>query len=189
MNEQEFLRQQVILERRHMSEVKNACEAAINAGFEEESLEEFCRSCVHYLVFILDRFNAQDQKHSDLLRPRLAPEESSYLPVLDDLDVALASSREATLRLSTALEARRAGKLSAAELIYEAKAYIEYYNKTLRKRQHGISPLFERHYTIADWRAASFVTADTILEERERYAAVTARLPSGIEMKSTGRPA
>lgn len=188
MNEQEFLRQQVTLERRHMSEVKNACEAAINAGFEEAQLDAFCRTGAVYLVFILERFNAQDQKHSDLLRSRLAPEEMNYLPVLDDLDVALGSSREAIERLRTALDGRRSGKLSAAEFIYEVKAYIDYYNRTLRKRQHVISPLFERHYTIADWRAASFVTADSILEERLHYAAVQAQLPSGIELKSSGRP-
>jgi hypothetical protein len=171
-----------------MSEVKNACEAAINASFDEATLDGFCRTGAGYLVFILERFNAQDQKHSDLLRPRLTAEEGNYVPVLDDLDVALASSREAIERLRVALEGRRSGKLSAAEFVYEVRAYVDYYNRTLRKRQHVISPLFERHYTIADWRAASFVTADSILEERTRYAAVQAELPSGLELKSAGRP-
>lgn len=188
MNEIEFLHQQVSLERRHMSEVKNACEAAIEAGFNEDTLNEFCGLCGEYLVFIVDRFNAQDGAHVQLLRPRLGPEEAMFLPVLDDLEAALAANRAAIEQLRVAIEARHSGHSSAADMILAVKNYIDFYNKTLRKQQPALGPLFARHYTLADWRAASIVTADSILEERSRYTAITAALPSGIELKSSGRP-
>jgi hypothetical protein len=186
MNEQEFLDQQLALERRHLSEVKNALEAAIAAHFDEHTLDRFCQTCGGYLVFVLERFNAQEQKHVDLLRPRVTVDEGTFDQLLADYSLALEASREAVGRLRSALEARIGGKVPAAELIAQSKQYIDFYNETLRKRAPLTAALFARHYKLADWRASSFITADSILEERTRYAAVHAGLPSGIELKASG---
>jgi hypothetical protein len=187
MNELEFLHQQVSLERRHMAEVRSACQAAIEAGFSEPILDEFGGLCAAYLVFILDRFNAQDQKHVDQLHPRLTADEAGFAPVLDDLRQTLVQSREAVDLLRQALDARRRGETTAAELVLALQSYLRFYEGTLRRQQPQLAPLFARHYDLADWRAASFVTADSVLEERSRFAAVSAQLPPGIELKTPGR--
>ena len=168
MNELEFLEQQLAVERRHLSEVKNACEAAIAAQFDEATLDRFCQTCVGYLVFVLERLNAQQQKHVEVLRPRLRPEESTVAHVLAEYEPTLETSRAAVAQLRDALESRTGGKGSAAQLIAQSKRYIEFYNQTLRKRAPLTAALIARHYTLADWRAAAFVTADSILEESGR---------------------
>ena len=188
MNEQEILRQQVATERRHLAQVRNACEAALAAALEEAVLDGFCQCCAGYLVYIVARFNAQDQMHAQLLGPRLGPADASFRPMLAELEATLASSRSAIARLGKALEARRGGRATASEFILETKTYIDYFNQVLRRRQNTITPLLERLYTIVDWRAACMVTADSILEEREQYGRVELRLPAGIELKSSGRP-
>jgi hypothetical protein len=189
MNELQLIREQVSTERRHMAEVKNACGTAIERGIDTDTgLDEFCQACADYLVFILGRFNAQDQAHCELLRPRLAPDDAANRRILDDLEETLQISRGAIARLAAALDARRAGHMHAPEFVGACRDYVAFFNDVLSRRRHVIYHLFDRHYGVEDWRRASFVDADSILDERARYAHVRSKLPPGIELYSPGPP-
>lgn len=181
MDEAAFLRQQVSTERRHMAEVKNAARAALASSAATQSaakgeLAHFATAAIAYLVFIMERFNAQDQAHCELLRPRVPLSDTDDLAVLDDLEATLSLSRQAIAELA-----------SAANPVEGLRAYVAFFDEVLAIRRHVIQHLFEAHYSIDDWRKASFVDADSICEERERYSAVEAALPGGVTLASRAR--
>ncbi|MFO1428044.1 MAG: hypothetical protein U1F11_13935 [Steroidobacteraceae bacterium] len=71
MNELQYIRAQVALERGHMASVRLACQQALalpEGALPPAELADFCTRCAQYLVFIGRRFNAQDQAHADQLR-------------------------------------------------------------------------------------------------------------------------
>lgn len=188
MNEIDILRNQLSLERRHMAEVENALAAAIDAGLEAGRLDEFCRACATYLRFIGERFSRQERTHCELLRPRLAPADAANRRVLDELEETLRLSGPAIAALAAALQRRESGACQAAEFLAACRDYVEFLKRELGQRRHVIHHLFERHYRVAEWRRASCVDADSILEERELYEAVRSKLPPGIVLESARSP-
>lgn len=169
MDELAILRGQIAAERRHLVDVKAACRAALQAGHQTTGLEQFAHACRAYLLYIGRRLLAQDHAHAVLLRPRLPPGDAASHQLLDDL--------EATLRqLRTALQALEAHAAPVAGLA----EYLEFVDGVLAKRRHALEPLLTAHYSIEDWRAAAFVDADSIIEERERYTACQAAAPPGM---------
>lgn len=188
MNELQYIREQVRTERRHMAEVRLALTSALDAGFVAPILLPFCAAGARYLVFIVKRFNAQDQLHCDQLQPHLAPEDVENRESLQQLTQTLARSREAIGKLDLALRSCATG--TAEETLRSAcSSYLAFYRDELATRRNSLYPLLERHYGVAEWRRASLVDAESILEERALYGAVQASLPEGIELKSGGRPA
>lgn len=168
MDELAILRGQIAAERRHLVAVKAACRAALQDGHQTTGLEQFAHACRAYLLYIGRRLLAQDHAHAVLLRPRLPPGDAANHQLLDDL--------EATLKqLRTALQALEASTAPVAGL----SDYLAFVDNVLAKRRHSLEPLFAAHYSIEDWRAAAFVDADSIIEERERYAACQAAAPPG----------
>jgi len=168
MDELAILRGQIATERRHLVAVKAACRAALPAGRRTTGVDDFARIAGDYLLHGGRRLLAQDHAHVVLLRPRLAAGDAASHRLLDDL--------EATLRqLRTALQALEAG----ADRVAGLHDYLEFVDGVLARRRHVLEPLLAAHYSIEDWRAAAFVDADSILEERERYAACRAAAPAG----------
>ena len=187
MDELAFIREQVRTERRHMAEVRQALGTAIDARINAESLDPFCAAAVQYLLFAVRRFNAQDQAHCDQLRPRLPVDDKSSQALLDALGSTLARSRVAIDELANSTVAPPSNAQGSA-LVDAAQRYLAFYREALATQQGSLYPLFEKHYRQQDWRAASMVDADSVLEERRLYAAVRACLPDGVELKSAGRP-
>ena len=189
MNELQLIRDQVATERRHMGEVAGACREALErspAG--DTSLDELCQAAAAYLVWIAGRFNAQDQAHCDLLRPRLTADDAADHRILDDLEATLRENRVAIGRLDAALQARQAGRMHAAEFVGACRDDLRFYDDVLLQRRHVIHHLFDRHYGIEEWRRASLVDADSIVEERSRYARVRTKLPPGVELVAARPP-
>jgi hypothetical protein len=182
MNEQEFIRQQVSTERAHMGATRAALGAALAANYPATVIEPFARAAARYLVFVVRRFNAQDLEHCAILRPLIPATDLADRTTLDDLAETLGLSGSAIDALAAALNA------PAADLLAASGTYNQFYAEVLVRRRHAIYHLFERHYGIAEWRRASFVDADSILAERELYAAVGTTLPAGLELRSPGRP-
>ena len=182
MNEQEFIRQQVATERAHMGATRAALAAALGANYSDDVLETFARAAARYLGFIVRRFNAQDLEHCAILQARVAATDQADRAILSDLAATLRFSGQAIDALAAAVDA------PAAELLAACGAYNRFYTEVLGSRRHAIYHLFERHYGIVEWRQASFVDADSILEERELYAAVASALPAGLELRSPARP-
>jgi hypothetical protein len=183
VDELAFIRNQVVNERRHMAAVKNACAAAIEARPAHDALDAFCRSCCDYLIFIVNRFNAQDGMHCEQLRAHVPQSDVEEQRMLDDLESTLRLSAQALAELSAARQRRERGELDAESFLAACERYVRFFNSTLSKRRHGLTQLLERHYALPQWRRASMVDADSIVEERQGYAEVQARLPPGIELK------
>jgi hypothetical protein len=184
VNELEFIRRQVSTERSHMAAVRSACAAALALPVDERPQVDFLLACAAYLAFAVGRFNAQDQAHCDQLRLRLPADAAQDRAMLDDLDRTLAASRKALDALAAALRVREAAGDVGDDVAFVAalRGYLSFYSSVLAGRRHALQHLFEAYYTIADWRAASAVDADSILEERARYSRVADLLPDGIAL-------
>jgi len=180
VNEIEFIRRQVSTERTHMAAVRSACATATSRPPAERADVEFLRACAEYLVFVEGRFNAQDQTHRALLGLRLPANAAQDLATLEDLGRTLAASRGAISKLEVAV---RGGNDEA--FLSALRTYLAFYSNVLAGHRHVLHHLFDAHYEVADWRAASAVDADAILEERERYARVAGLIPDDIELAPT----
>lgn len=172
MNEIEIIRSQLALEQSHASEVANACAAAFvdpNAPSRSvEAIAGFRDSCVSYLVWVLARFEERDQTLSELLAARrpgtLAGQSGTGREVLSRLETALAA---------TDAEAARTGW----------REFARYFNSAWTPRHAVLEAALTEHATVAQWRAVCAIDADSMLEERNRYAQVTRHLPAGIELR------
>lgn len=183
MNEVDFLRDQLALERHHFDAVRGACETALAAAIEPARLEEFCRVAARYLCFAGERLALRDRVHCEQLRALLAREDAASHNLVDDLGATLAPRRAALDSLAAGLTERRADELSAAGFIDLCRESLRALDAALARRPPVLQRLLDRHYRVVEWRNASQVDADSILEERERYERVRAKLPRGIELE------
>jgi hypothetical protein len=197
MNEVELIRGQLTLERQHAAEVARACASALAAagsrGTERlASLEAFRQAGVEYLVWMLSRFEEREQVFHDLLRGRFPTEDPNRRAV----EAALAlpgTSREALAKLETALgatvdsdsAAAPAGDSLAGRSVARWTDFLRFFSGAWSARRDEIDRLFERQAKVTDWRTVSDIDADSIVDERSRYARVKATLPAGIEMSPT----
>ncbi len=186
MNEVELIRGQLNLERQHAAEVAKACASArADAGWQGTterlaSLEAFRQAAVEYLVWMLSRFEEREQVFHDLLRDRFPAEDPNRRAV----ETALAlpgTSREALAKLETALGSTVDSGSAAARWT----DFLRFFSGAWSARRDEIDRLFERQAKVADWRTVSDIDADSIVDERSRYARVKATLPAGIEMSPT----
>jgi hypothetical protein len=185
MNEVELIRRQLGVERQHAAEVSRDCASVFAAAGEEipsggeqlAPLEAFRQASVEYLAWILSRFEEREQVFHDLLRGRLAADDPNRRAV----ETAFAlpgTSREALAKLEIALRATGAGDTAT-----HWTEFLRFFSSAWSARRDEIDRLFERQAKIADWRTVSDIDADSIVDERNRYARVKATLPAGIEIQ------
>lgn len=185
MNEIELIRRQLAVERQHATDVARACASALAGADTAEnstltsdrgaSIAAFRAASVEYLAWILSRFEEREQVFHDLLRKRFAADDPNRRAV----EAALAlpgSSREALARLEGALSAGNADRWSE---------FLQFFTGAWSTRRDEIDRLFERHAKVPDWRTVSTIDADSIVDERNRYARVAATWPTDIEMSHT----
>jgi hypothetical protein len=194
MNEIQLLRTELATERAHVSAVANACASALGgaagAPAAGSPLAQFLQASVEYLVCVLAWFEERDQRLTDLARalPE-APERSA-------LEEALARpgrSREALAKLEAACArsvAPVAGPASAAGDAAQRRwqEFAQYFNGTWSVRRDALEALLAGNPRPGDWRAVCGIDADSILEERRRYAQVYARLPPGTMLAPAPAP-
>lgn len=193
MNEIEFIRKQMETERRHIEGVAAACAVAIEQSMrarplEKVALEDFCEACIDYLVHVMGRFRARDQVHYQLLYARLSPSSLEERTLLQHLEKSLNTGRTALAKLEHALAERRRNRMTAKDLLTVCQEYLGFLNDAFGVRRDRIQALFDKHYGVDEWRHASFIDADSILDERARYARVQAKLPAGIRLSTADRP-
>ena len=185
MNEVELIRGQLTLERQHAAEVARVCVSALAAGGSQgterlASLEAFRQAGVDYLVWMLSRFEEREQVFHDLLRGRFPTEDPNRRAV----EAALAlpgTSREALAKLETAL----GSTVDPGSAAVPWTDFLGFFSGAWSARRDEIDRLFERQAKVTDWRTVSGIDADSIVDERSRYARVKATLPAGIEMSPT----
>ena len=187
MNELEIIRSQLAVEQSHAAEVANACAAVFGstraAAAVSETTAPFREACVSYLVWVLARFEERDQTLSELLASRQPPGNGASGASARHLGSLIASSgtsREALSRLESALAAAESQAARAGW-----QEFARFFNSAWAPRRAALERALAEHLGIADWRAVCAIDADSILDERSRYARVLAQLPAGIELRRT----
>ena len=160
MNELDLIRKQLVTERRRAAEVAQACARAAHDRWETDELRQ---ARVDYLVFVLSRFEERDQILADLYRARLGDAQDRGR--LEALMHGPGASREVLVKLEAALAAN-----GAAEAPDRWRQFAEDFDGPWRARRDAVDALLERNPRVTDWRAVSFVDADSIVEERALYA-------------------
>ena len=185
MNEIEIIRSQVAAEQSHTVEVTRACatvfatEGAAAASGEATAL--FREACVSYLVWVLARFEERDQTLSELLAARQPPASGPAAAGVRHLASLIArpgTSREALSRLEAALAA---GESPTARAGW--REFIRFFDAAWSPRRAALDGALAEHLGVADLRAVYAIDADSILDERKRYARVAAQVPAGTELR------
>jgi hypothetical protein len=185
MNEIELIRGQLLTERLHATAVANACAEALGrsellAPTSGSPLEEFRQACVEYLVCVLTWFEERDQRLIELWHARLARGDAERR-TLDDLLTSRGRSREALEKLAAAL-ASSAEPATDQEVPERWQEFAQFFNGVWRARRDAIDALLGPNNRTTDWRHFGGIDADSILEERSRYARVHATLPAGAAL-------
>jgi hypothetical protein len=186
VNELEIIRSQLVVEQSHAAEVGNACAAVLGstgaASVPSEATARFRDACVSYLVWVLARFEECDQTLSEVLASR-QPQTNGAAAMsarhLAELVNRPGTSREALSRLEAALAA---GESDGARAAWQRLA--RFFNSEWIPRRAALERALAEHLSVADWRTISAIDADSILDERNRYAHVLAQLPTGIELRA-----
>ena len=143
------------------------------AGPASASLGQFRRACVDYLACVLAWFEERDQRLAELVQVRSGaadPARRAFEEVLGRPG----RSREALAKL----EAACAG--AAARQAW--REFGEYFNGTWSTRRDALETLLASNTRASDWRTLGGIDADSILEERRRYALVAAQVPRGVHL-------
>jgi hypothetical protein len=181
MNEIQLIRHQLAEERKHAGAVANACATAL-AGVAADAvtsgspLAQFRQACVDYLVCVLAWFEERDQRLADVLRARLKPEDL-VRHTLEEVLSCRGRSREALEKLEAAVAG--AGGQRGRDAWQE---FTQYFNSVWSARRDALDALVAADARPADWRAVAGIDADSILEERRRYALAYARVPPGVTL-------
>jgi len=177
MNEIQLIRTQLAAERQHASTVANACATALGrrnavALSSGSSLEGFRQACVDYLVCVLAWFEERDQRLTDLWHARLASGDAARR-ALDDVLASPGRSREALEKLKAAV-ACASGE--------SWREFAQFFNSVWSARRDAIDALLAANTRTTDWRVIAGIDADSVLEERNRYARVSTTLPAGASL-------
>jgi hypothetical protein len=185
VNEIELIRTQITTERIHAARAVRACMAALGAAqpAKAHAVQTFRDTCVSYLVWVLARFEQRDQLLAELLQGLAAAcggaHEGSVALELGAIAARPGTSRDALTKLEAALGA---GSPDAARSAWEAFAH--FFESAWSERRIAIEQHLSRLPGTLHWRAVCAVDADSILEERTRYARLAAQLPEGIALEA-----
>ncbi len=188
MNEVQLIRNQLALERAHAAAVANGCASALQGdagvGPASDALEQFRRACVDYLACVLAWFEERDQRLTDLIAARF----SATDPARRAFEEVLARggrSRDALARLEAACTTGHAGAAPGAAARQQGwREFAGYFNGVWSTRRDALDALLSSNSRASDWRALGGIDADSILEERRRFAAVSAQVPPGVTLSA-----
>lgn len=180
MNEVELIRHQLALERAHVGAVATACANAMQdeagAAATSDSLGQFRRTSVEYLACVLAWFEERDQRLTELLQARFAPSDPARR-ALEEVLARRGRSREVLAKLEAACAASTAAGAAGRQGWRE---FAEFFNAIWNTRRDALDALLATDSRATDWRTFGGIDADSILEERRRYAQVCAQVPPGV---------
>lgn len=163
MNETDLILRQITIERLHASELIAACRALDPSA---PRASEFIQACLGYLALIEQRWRTRVRGHAERLQ------------AMGDRLGGRGEPRQAALTRALA-ELRRLDEpplttgRTRQDTNSEIKSYTDFlmsYVTSIGDLDTLVAPL----YTVADWRAVAALDADAVLEERRRYAALSA---------------
>lgn len=185
MNEIQLIRTQLTAEREHAAAVANACVSALqraegNRAPGSPAPGEFRQACVDYLVCVLAWFEERDQRLADLAHARGGDADPGRR-ALEEVLARPGRSREALEKLEAACAA---GGASARDTTLKERwqDFVRYFGSVWATRRDGLDALLASNAHVRDWRSVGGIDADSILEERQRYARVCALLPPGVSL-------
>ena len=187
MNEVELIRHQLALERAHLGAVATACanamqdEAAAAAG--GDSFGQFRRASVEYLACVLAWFEERDQRLTELLQTRLRSMDPAWRS-FEELLARPGRSREVLAKLEAACAGTSAGSAARRQGWRE---FTEYFNAVWSTRRDALDALLSTDSRATDWRTFGGIDADSILEERRRYAQVRSQVPPGVALDTSAQ--
>ena len=179
MNELELIRTQLNAERSHAAAVADAGSLVLATQPDAVgALEEFREACVDYLVCVLAWFEERDRRVAQLAHA-WAPEHPARA-ALDEVLARPGRSREALEKLEAALGSGDGG---------DWREFAHFFHAVWSTRRDALDALLGAHARVGDWRTLAGIDADTILEERARYARVRAVAPGGVQLAAEVLPA
>jgi hypothetical protein len=170
MNEVELIRAQLRVERQHAEAVARPC-ASAHAAVSVDAIE--------YLAWILTRFEEREQVFHDLIRKRFAADDPHRQAVEATLG-SPGSNREALAKLEAALGAGADAHTTALRW----SEFLNFFSRAWVTRRDEIERLFQIQAKVTDWRTVSAIDADSIVDERARWARVRATMPADTELSS-----
>lgn len=181
MNEVQLIRGQLAAERVRAGAVAAACAAAAarepGAGGPPG---EFVQAGVEYLACVLAWFEERDQRAGDLVNGP-PPGETAQWRALAEALARPGRSREALEKLERAMSAESDAAAAAQEPALWQE-FTRYFQGVWSLRRDVIDARLAEGLRAADWRTVAGIDADSILEERRRYARVRAALPTGVSL-------
>jgi hypothetical protein len=184
VNEIQLIRSQLSAERERATAVAHAC-AAVLAGAGPQNLpsgatlEEFRLASVEYLACVLGGFVERDRRLGEVYArlPADDPERRSVERIL----AGGGSSREALERLERAAGNSAGGSDGGSRRGREERwrDFARFLSGPWKARREALEQRLASNPRVADWRAVGGMDADSILEERRRYARVRPHLPAG----------
>jgi hypothetical protein len=177
VNEIQLLRAQLEAERGHVRAIAAACAATFAtaaAALDSASpLEEFRQACLDYLVCVLVWFEERDRR---LAAVSLAADKADpWAPLLAQPG----NSRAGLERLEAAFAAGADGAARWQE-------FAQFIDGPWSARRAALEGVLAASAHTAQWRQVSGLDADSVLEERSRYARVTAAAPASVALPRTG---
>ncbi len=133
-----------------------------------------------YLVCVLAWFEDRDQRLTDLWHARLAPGDAARR-ALEDVLASPGRSREALEKLEAALACTSA-PVPGSSAQESWREFAQFFNSVWSARRDAIDALLAANTPTTDWRVIAGIDADSILEERNRYARVRTTLPAGASL-------
>jgi hypothetical protein len=180
MNEIQLIREQLARERSHATAVAHACATALGRADAQvgsgSPLDEFRQRCVDYLVCVLASFEERDSRLAELARARQAAEDPARR-ALEEVLARRGRSRETLEQLEAAFAAGGARGAPAGWA-----AFLAYFDSAWSARRDALEALLASNPRVTDWRTVGGIDADSILEERRRFARVRDTLPAGATL-------
>jgi hypothetical protein len=183
MNEAQLIRNQLALERGHAGAVANACANALQGDSgavpTSDALGQFRRACVDYLACVLAWFEERDQRLTDFMETRFKTTDPAGRALAEVLG-RRGRSRDALAKLEAACSGTAAPGAAGGQQGW--REFAEYFNGLWSTRRDALDALLAANTGASDWRTLGGIDADSILEERRRYAQVCAQLPPGVTL-------
>jgi hypothetical protein len=180
MNELEFLRSQLRLERTHYEQQRALLGRSLRAMAIGERVGAVTQAAADYLVFALRRAARRDRQHADQVEARLAKataleadQRSLILAAVARCRNDASEAQAAVDALAAALQAGPSAALGEA-VLGACHTFDGWATQFKPAGREALEPWFDRLYDVGDWRRVALTDAESVFEERRLHEAATA---------------